>query len=76
VLRPANRVDSEKQALDRQKRALMKDLNRIFTELDLEKWLDTPNSRLGGRKPKDMLGTPDQQHVVDLIEAVKYGLMT
>lgn len=74
MLRPADRSRPGKRELERQKGALMKDLKRIFpVESDLQKWLDAPNDQLGGRKPNDMLGTPDQQHVVDLIEAVKSG---
>lgn len=77
MLRPADWSKEEKQRLDRQKRDLMKDLRRIFTkERDLQSWLDAPNDRLGARRPSDLLGTPDQQHVVDMVEAFKYGIFT
>ena len=74
MLRPADQSNEGRRQLERQRGAVMKDLKRIFPrESDLQKWLDAPNDQLGGRKPSEMLGTPDQQHVVDLIEAVKSG---
>jgi len=76
MLRRADRSDDEKRILERQQKALFKDLRRIFSESDLQQWLDAPNAQLAGRKPNDMLGTPDQQHLVDLIEAVKSGAFT
>ena len=74
MLRPANGSDNEKQRLKRTKDALMKDLRVIFAEKDLQKWLDAPNDQLGGKKPNELLGTPEQRHLVDMVEAVKYGL--
>ena len=77
MLRQAGNLGGEqKKQLDRQKRRLVKDLGQIFTDKDVAAWLDTPNSRLGGRKPNDLLGTQEQQHLFDLIEAVKLGLPT
>ncbi|HEV3341589.1 MAG TPA: MbcA/ParS/Xre antitoxin family protein [Pirellulales bacterium] len=58
------------------KDSLMKDLRLIFKEQDLEKWLDAPNDQLGGKKPNEVLGTPEQGYLVDMVEAVKYGLPT
>lgn len=40
------------------------------------KWLDTPNDRLGGQKPGDLIGTEREQLVRDLLRALKYGLFT
>lgn len=77
MLRPAGNSDREgKKQLERQKRRLVKDLGQILAERDVAIWLDMPNIRLGGRRPNDLLGTPDQQHLVDLVEAVKLGLPT
>ena len=41
-----------------------------------ERWLDTPNERLGGEKPRDLIGTDREQHLRDLLRAVKYGLFS
>lgn len=71
--RRANKPNNEERAFDRHQKALFKDLRRIFSESDLHAWLASPNAQLGGRTPQVMLGTLDQQHVVDLIEAVKSG---
>lgn len=77
MLRPAGNSDrEEKKQLERQKRRLVKDLGQILAERDVAIWLDTPNIRLGSRRPNDLLGTPDQQQMVDLVEAVKLGLPT
>ena len=43
---------------------------------DHERWLDTPNDRLGGRKPNDLIGTKEEQHLRDLLRAIKYGMFT
>jgi uncharacterized protein (DUF2384 family) len=77
MLRRAGGSESEKRRLKREKDALMKDLRIFFNEEEiLRKWLDAPNDRLGGKKPNELLGTPEQRHLVDMVEAVKYGLPT
>lgn len=38
-----------------------------------DRWLDTENDQLGGEKPRDLVGTPKEQMVRDLLEAVKHG---
>ena len=40
------------------------------------KWLDMPNDRLGGEKPKDLIGTEREQLLRDLLRAIKYGMPT
>jgi uncharacterized protein (DUF2384 family) len=40
------------------------------------KWLDTPHARLGGAKPKDLIGTDQEQILRDLSRAIKYGIPT
>ncbi len=47
--------------------------------LDPDRWLKTPHEYLGGREPLDLLnsGDPeDEQHVRNLIEAIKHGLFS
>ena len=39
---------------------------------DPEQWLNSPNGQLGGRKPIDLIGTPTEKTLRDLILAVKY----
>ena len=41
---------------------------------DPEGWLDAPNPRLNGRRPIDLIGTKDERHVKNMLEAFKYGL--
>jgi uncharacterized protein (DUF2384 family) len=51
---------------------LLKDIKDIFA--DPEAWLNTPLIELGGRKPIDLIGTPDEEQVRNLTEAIKHGL--
>jgi hypothetical protein len=37
------------------------------------KWLDTENDQLGGEKPRDLVGTPKEPVLRDLLEAIKHG---
>lgn len=37
-------------------------------------WLNQPNELLGGRAPKDLIGTPDEHRLRDLTRAAKHSL--
>ncbi|HLX37536.1 MAG TPA: MbcA/ParS/Xre antitoxin family protein [Candidatus Binataceae bacterium] len=39
-------------------------------------WLDTQNFLFGGRKPADLIGTPEEYRVRDLLRAVKHGFVS
>lgn len=39
-------------------------------------WLDTPNDQLGGRKPSDLIGTPTEVRVRELLRSIKHGMPT
>ncbi len=41
---------------------------------DADTWLDTPNSRFGGSKPKDLIGTEREWRLRDVLRSIKYGL--
>jgi uncharacterized protein (DUF2384 family) len=43
---------------------------------DPSKWLDTPHARLGGAKPKDLIGADREQFLRDLLRSIKYGMPT
>ena len=43
---------------------------------DPSEWLNTPNTRLGGKKPRDLIGTDREQLLRDLLRAIKYGMPT
>jgi uncharacterized protein (DUF2384 family) len=54
---------------------LLADLAKIV--LDVDAWLDTPNSSLGGQQPRALLHTEDGRWLVhNLVEAVKHGMIT
>jgi hypothetical protein len=53
---------------------LEEEFKRIFA--NPEEWLDMPNDQLSGRKPKDLLGTDDEQVLRDLTRRIKHGMPT
>jgi hypothetical protein len=38
-----------------------------------DKWLDTENDQLGGEKPRDLVGTPKEPMLRNLLEGIKHG---
>ena len=38
-----------------------------------DKWLDTNNDQLGGEKPRDLVGTPKEPVLRNLLEGIRYG---
>jgi hypothetical protein len=38
-----------------------------------EVWLDQPNLNIGLRTPRELIGTPDEIHVRNMLLAAKYG---
>jgi hypothetical protein len=38
-----------------------------------DKWLDTENDQLGGEKPRQLMGTPKEPVLRNLLEAIQYG---
>ena len=51
---------------------LLKDIEDIFA--DPEAWLNTPLIQLRGQKPIDLIGTPDEVLVRNMIQRIKHGL--
>jgi len=51
---------------------LLKDIEDIFA--DPEAWLNTPLIELRGQKPIDVIGTPDEELLRNMIVAIKHGL--
>jgi hypothetical protein len=43
---------------------------------DPEGWFHTPNAEFEGRKPVDLLGTPDEPRLRNRIEAAKCGMFS
>ena len=41
-----------------------------------EEWLDLPNSRIGGQKPRDLIGTPREFRLRDIIRSIRAGITT
>lgn len=54
------------------------DLEKLIDEVvpDPETWKQTPNPVLGGRRPIDLLHSPQEQVLRDLIRAAKHGMVS
>jgi uncharacterized protein (DUF2384 family) len=52
------------------------DLQKLIDEVvpDPETWKQTPNPVLGGQRPLDLLGSPQEQILRDLLRAAKHGM--
>jgi hypothetical protein len=57
-----------------EERDVRKEIAGLIAEPD--EWLRLPNSRLGGSKPEDLIGTEREQLLRDLLRAIKYGIPT
>jgi hypothetical protein len=54
------------------------DLGSLIAEVfdDADFWLGSPNAALGGRKPLDLIGSPSEKVVRELVRAIKIGMPT
>ena len=41
-----------------------------------DEWMATPNTILMGKAPNDLVGTPDEQKLRDIVRGVRYSSMT
>jgi uncharacterized protein (DUF2384 family) len=48
------------------------EINDIFEEP--ERWLETPNERLGGQKPRELIGTKNEWQLRQLTRMIKHGV--
>lgn len=39
-------------------------------------WLNTPNDALGGESPMNLIGTPQEQRLRDLLRAIQHGMFS
>ena len=53
---------------------LVQELKKLFS--DPQPWLDTPNAQFMGRKPRELLGTEEEEHLRNWIRLVKHGMPT
>jgi len=67
---PASHVELFEDEL----RDVREEVKRVVA--DPERWSDMPNDQLGGRKPRDLIGTEDEYQLRDLIRAIKHGMPT
>ena len=53
---------------------IVKELGSVFLQPKL--WLDTPNDALGGRKPRDLIATSDEDLLRDFVRRIKHGMFS
>ena len=51
---------------------IYKEIGQIVQDPDY--WLDMPHDQLGGRKPKELIGTDHEQHLRDLLREIRHGM--
>jgi Protein of unknown function (DUF2384) len=53
-------------------------LEQLIAEVvpDADTWKQTPNAVLGGKRPIDLIGTPQERVLRDLLRAAKHGMMS
>lgn len=54
------------------------DLEKLMDEVvpDSQTWKQTPNPLLGGRRPIDLLNSPQEQVLRDMLRAAKHGMVS
>lgn len=54
------------------------EIDKLVRELipEPDRWLDTENYQLGGKKPKDIVGTPQELVLLDLLHAIDQGMFS
>lgn len=54
------------------------DLAQLIAEVvpDAETWQQTPNAALGGKRPIDLINTPQEQVLRDMLRAARHGMMS
>lgn len=61
--------------LDGEKTDILEELQDVVQKP--QEWLDQPNDQLGGKPPRDFLGSPEKEKPLrDLIRAIKHGMPT
>jgi uncharacterized protein (DUF2384 family) len=52
------------------------DIQKLIDEVvpDAETWKQTPNPLLGGQRPIDLLHSPQEQVLRDMLRAAKHGM--
>ncbi len=51
------------------------DVRQLLGETQADRWLATPNLNFEGRRPLDLVGTPDERLVRDSLRSVIYSGM-
>jgi hypothetical protein len=74
VRKPRPQSPSRDGLLPDEPPSIEQDVARVVAEP--REWLDTPNDRLGGLKPKELIGTNREPLLHDLLRAIKQGMPT
>jgi len=72
-------LSTDVHLLEGEKEDIREELKAIFQDADewIDKWLDEPHPQLGGKKPKEFIGSADQEKPLrDLLRSIKHGMFT
>ena len=69
-------ADKRAPSVDRSGPNVADDIESEIGEVvaDPATWLDTPNSQFGERKPRELIGTSEENKLRNYVNAIKYGL--
>lgn len=85
VSRDYERFDTEiknnRSSLLTATRLLPGEAEDIFEEFELvvpdsKRWINSPNDLFGGRKPRDLIGTDEEEELRNVIRAIKNGIFS
>ena len=63
------------RVLPEERDPLLAEIEEVVQHSDV--WLDSPNTRLGGMRPRDLLNTEEGRDILhSIMQSVKYGLFT
>ena len=61
-----------KQSFPTKSSSIVTEIRELLINAD--EWLDAPNDQLSGARPWDLIGTPQEELLRNLIQAAKYGV--
>lgn len=71
---PASPLSSVSTLFPDETTDLTHEVAQVVAEPDI--WLNTPNEALGGESPINLIGTPQEQRLRDLLRAIKHGMFS
>lgn len=71
---PTAELETKGELLPGEHEDIHEDVRALLSNAD--EWMDAPNPRFVMRKPSDLIGTPDEWLLRDLLREITYGGMS